>query len=167
MFSKANQNFILVTGCAGFIGSKVTEFLLKNGTKVIGIDNINDAYSIKLKEWRLEQLKLLKDFSFIKLDITELDLLKEVFQQYTFDGVINLAARAGVRESVKNPWIYIEANVKGTVNLLELCKEFGVKKFVWLPLRVFTGRIKYHFQKMTIQSINFHLMQQQKNPQSV
>ncbi len=148
MLSKVNcQNTILVTGCAGFIGSKVCELLSENGTKVIGIDNINSAYSIKLKEWRLEKLKLLKNFTFIKLDITELSSLKEIFQQFHFDGVINLAARAGVRESVKNPWIYIDTNIKGTVNLLELCKEFDVKKFVLASTSSVYGKSKIPFSE--------------------
>ena len=138
----------LVTGCAGFIGSKIVELLLERGDNVIGVDNLNNAYPPSLKEWRLAQLKKFPTFEFERLDITNFDELKELFQQYTFDAVMNLAARAGVRASVENPWSYVETNITGTLNLLELCKkqrsptvhpggttssyrkEFGVKKFL-------------------------------------
>ena len=120
----------LVTGCAGFIGSKITKLLLERGDTVVGVDNLNDAYSPQLKEWRLAQNQKFPAFEFERLDITHLDALKELFQQHKFDAVMNLAARAGVRASVENPWVYIETNIKGTLNLLELCKEFGVKKFL-------------------------------------
>jgi len=121
---------ILVTGCAGFIGSKIAELLLKRGDTVVGIDNLNNAYAVQLKEWRLAQLQRFPAFEFKRLDITNFDVLKELFQQYTFDAVMNLAARAGVRASVENPWVYVETNITGTLNLLERCKEFGVKKFL-------------------------------------
>jgi len=126
----------LVTGCAGFIGAKVTEFLLQDGHTVVGLDNLNDAYDVRLKQWRLEQIKDHPNFAFHRLDITDRETLQELFNsQFTihnsqFNAVINLAARAGVRQSVENPWIYYETNVTGTLNLLELCKEYGVKKFI-------------------------------------
>jgi len=121
---------ILVTGCAGFIGAKIAELLLERGNHVVGVDNLNNAYPPPLKEWRLAQLQKFPAFEFERLDITNSDALKELFQQHAFDAVMNLAARAGVRASVENPWVYIETNVTGTLNLLELCKEFGVKKFL-------------------------------------
>ena len=131
---------IFVTGCAGFIGSMITELLLERGDNVVGVDNLNDAYSPQLKEWRLAQIQKfpaplcgiprIGTFEFERLDITYLDPLKELFQQHDFDAVMNLAARAGVRASVEDPWVYIETNIKGTLNLLELCKDFGVKKFL-------------------------------------
>ncbi len=127
---------ILVTGATGFIGSKVSEFLLADGHTVVGLDNLNDAYDVRLKEWRLGQLKGKHGFEFHRLDITDRANLNKFFHslsttQYSaFDAVINLAARAGVRQSVENPWIYFETNVTGTLNLLELCREFGIKKFV-------------------------------------
>lgn len=142
-----HQTTILVTGCAGFIGSKVAEMLLQNGNSVVGIDNLNDAYASKLKEWRLNQLTLLSNFDFIKSNITDLNSLKEVFQQYNFDSVMNLAANAGVRESVKNPWIYIDTNIKGTLNLLELCKEFDVKKLVLSSTSSVYGKSKIPFNE--------------------
>ena len=121
---------ILVTGCAGFIGSKISEMLLEQGVKVIGVDNLNNYYSPQLKEYRLAELQRIPDFEFYKLDVTHFDSLKEIFQQFKIDAVMNLAARAGVRASVENPWIYVETNMTGTLNLLELCRRFEVQKFV-------------------------------------
>ncbi len=116
----------LVTGSAGFIGSRVTELLLAQGHIVIGIDSLNDAYDVRLKNWRLAQLEGMPGFTFHRLDIVDHRALRQVFSS-EFDAVINLAARAGVRQSVENPWVYFETNVTGTLNLLELCREFGVK----------------------------------------
>lgn len=119
----------LVTGAAGFIGSKVTELLLADGHTVVGIDNLNNAYDVRLKHWRLAQLEGKPGFEFHRLDITDREALRELFS-LRFDAVINLAARAGVRQSVENPWVYFETNVTGTLNLLELCREHDVPKFV-------------------------------------
>ncbi len=148
---------VLVTGIAGFIASKVAEFLLADGHTVVGVDNLNDAYDVRLKHWRLAQINGHPNFRFYQLDISNRDELQKLFhsqlatgnrqpvtadcqpptvnrEQATgnrpFDAVINLAARAGVRQSLENPWVYYETNVTGTLNLLELCREFGVKKFV-------------------------------------
>ena len=125
-----NSKIILVTGCAGFIASKIAELLLEQGTTVIGLDNMNDAYSPILKEWRLARIQKFSNFEFHRTDVTNLDALKGLFQQHKFDAVMNLAARAGVRASVENPWVYVSTNVTGTLNLLELCKDFNVKKFI-------------------------------------
>ena len=119
-----------VTGCVGFIGSKVTELLLKDGHTVVGADNLNDAYDVRLKRWRLQQLEKACGFQFHDLDICNQSALRDVFNANIPDAVINLAARAGVRYSVENPWVYYETNVTGTLNLLELCREAEVKKFV-------------------------------------
>jgi UDP-glucuronate 4-epimerase len=125
----------LLTGVAGFIASKVGGFLLAEGHSVVGVDNLNDAYDVRLKEWRLAQLEGKPGFVFHKLDITDREALRELWMMQAregvpFDAVINLAARAGVRQSVRNPWVYFETNVTGTLNLLELCREFEVNKFV-------------------------------------
>ncbi len=122
----------LVTGTAGFIASRVTALLLEAGHTVVGVDNMNDAYDVRLKEWRLAQLEGRPGFSFRRLDICDRDHLTDLFQSESagFDAVINLAARAGVRQSVANPWVYVETNVTGTLNLLELCRTHGVGKFV-------------------------------------
>jgi UDP-glucuronate 4-epimerase len=119
----------LLTGVAGFIASKVAELLLEQGHTVVGVDNLNDAYDVRLKLWRLAQLEGLPGFQFHRLDITDRTALEELFA-LEFDAVINLAARAGVRQSVENPWVYFETNVTGTLNLLELCREFAVSKLV-------------------------------------
>ncbi len=126
---------VLLTGCAGFIGSKVTELLLADGHTVIGIDNLNDAYDVRLKHWRLTQIGDHPHFQFNNLDITLRTPLSELFQsgQKTrgrIAAIINLAARAGVRQSVENPWVYFDTNAVGTLNLLELSREFGIRKFV-------------------------------------
>jgi len=126
----------LVTGVAGFIASKVAEFLLADGHTVVGVDNLSDAYDVRLKRWRLRQIEGKAGFVFHKMDICDRAALRELFEEQPsngsrgFDAVVNLAARAGVRQSVENPWVYYETNVTGTLNLLELCREFGVKKFV-------------------------------------
>ena len=119
----------LVTGCAGFIGWKVTEFLLEMGRTVVGIDNLNAAYDTQVKQWRLQQLKGTPNFQFHRADICDRMGLQKLFN-IPYDAVINLAARAGVRQSVENPWVYVDTNVTGTLNLLELCREFEIPKFV-------------------------------------
>lgn len=121
---------ILVTGCAGFIGWKVSHTLLGTKNRVIGVDNINDYYDPKLKRWRLRILKKFPNFTFHKVDISDYKRLRNVFKKHKISAVINLAARAGVRASVEDPWIYLDANTKGTLNLLECCVENKIKKFV-------------------------------------
>lgn len=131
----------LVTGCAGFIASKVTELLLGSGHRVVGVDNLNDAYDPRLKQWRLERLQLHTGFRFHRLDITDRAALEGLFEtdarsngdeidQQPYSAVVNLAARAGVRASVENPWVYYQVNCDGTLNLLEMCRRFGVPKFL-------------------------------------
>jgi nucleoside-diphosphate-sugar epimerase len=120
----------LLTGAAGFIGSHVAHLLLDQGHQVLGVDNLNDAYDVGMKMWRLNQLTHRDDFNFARSDISNLVALEEVWKDKDFDAVINLAARAGVRQSVKDPWVYFETNVTGTLNLLKLCVDQGVRKFV-------------------------------------
>ncbi len=119
----------LVTGCAGFIGWKVTEFLLTEGHTVVGIDNLNDAYDVTVKKWRLSQHQEIPHFHFHCVDICDPSALEKIFQT-KYDAVINLAARAGVRQSVENPWVYIDTNITGTLNLLEMCRTKDIKKFI-------------------------------------
>jgi len=104
--------------------------LLDQGHSVTGIDNLNDAYDIRIKHWRLNQLQGRAGFQFLKLDISERLPLLEQLAPFTFDGVINLAARAGVRAAVEIPWTYVETNTSGTLNLLEYCRHYSVPKFV-------------------------------------
>ena len=122
---------ILLTGCAGFIGSRTCSLLLDTDNEVIGIDNLNDAsYSHKVKEERLQKLIGKERFKFQQIDITNKEDLSALFENNKFDAVINLAALAGVRASLENPWSFLETNVTGTLNLLELCVKHDVKKFV-------------------------------------
>ncbi|MEO2154056.1 MAG: SDR family NAD(P)-dependent oxidoreductase [Aquificota bacterium] len=122
---------ILLTGVAGFIGWKTAHRLLEEGYTVVGIDNLNDYYDPRIKLWRLDTLKGNKNFVFHQVDIENFEALKVVFDVYgPFDAIINLAARAGVRYSIKNPHVYFTTNANGTLNLLELAKDRGVKKFV-------------------------------------
>ena len=123
----------LLTGAAGFIASKVAELLLSEGHAVVGVDNMNDAYDVRLKQWRLAQLAGRPGFEFRQLDIMNRQKMRDLWESQKtkgFDAVINLAARAGVRQSVENPWVYLETNITGTLNLLDLCREFDVKKFI-------------------------------------
>lgn len=138
---------ILVTGCAGFIGWKVSEQLLDSGYSVVGIDNMNDYYDPKLKKWRLSTLKTKNNFIFHKSDISDYKKIKKIFSAHPIDAVINLAARAGVRASVENPWVYLDTNVKGTLNLLECCKDFDVKKFVLASTSSIYGLNKMPFNE--------------------
>lgn len=124
------KSTILVTGAAGFIGSKTVENLIGRGHRVVGVDNMNDYYDIRLKRYRLNRIKKLPRFVFRQLDIESLPSLKRVFGQYRPDAVINLAARAGVRYSLENPFVYLSTNTLGTLNLLELCRHLHVKKLV-------------------------------------
>jgi len=120
----------LVTGAAGFIGARTAEMLIQDGHTVVGVDNLNDAYDPRMKEYRLRRLQALPGFTFHKLDISEKSVIDH-FKSEKLDAVINLAARAGVRYSVDNPWVYVETNVIGTLNMLELCKQNGTKKFIF------------------------------------
>uniref|UniRef100_A0A7V5XHN6 NAD-dependent epimerase/dehydratase family protein n=1 Tax=Thermodesulfobacterium geofontis TaxID=1295609 RepID=A0A7V5XHN6_9BACT len=124
------MEYYLVTGIAGFIGWRVGEFLLKEGKAVLGVDNLNDAYDVSLKYWRLNELKKFENFKFYQIDITDFQALKTLFESYSILAIIHLAARAGVRASLENPWIYVDSNITGTLNLLELMKDFRIKKMV-------------------------------------
>jgi len=127
----------LLTGVAGFIASRVAELLLDEGHLVLGVDNMNDAYDVRMKEYRLGRLRDREGFKFAQIDIADLDKLENLIQtelnadnQQEIAAVINLAARAGVRQSVENPWVYVDTNVTGTLNLLEICRRYGINKFI-------------------------------------
>ena len=120
----------LITGVAGFIGAKTAQFALDNGAKIIGIDNMNNYYSPIIKTHRLEELKKHQNFTFIKGDIEDKEILEKIFKSNKIDAVINLAARAGVRFSLKNPFIYASTNYTGSLNLLDLMRDYNVKKYV-------------------------------------
>ena len=173
---------VLVTGCAGFIGWKVAEHLLDEGVQVVGVDNLNEAYDVRLKRWRLARLEGKPGFEFHRLDITDQEALRRLFQAAAdrrpqtavgrprsavsghpstvggpWSAVINLAARAGVRQSVEDPWAYFATNVTGTLNLLDLCREFGVTKFILASTSSLYGNAECGFR-----SSDFHI----RNPQS-
>ena len=124
----------LVTGVCGFIASQVCRQLLEQGDQVIGVDNLNDYYDVRLKKWRLDQLTShpnANNFRFVKLDIENQENLKELCRsEGPFDAVLNLAARAGVRYSMENPHVYLSTNAEGSLNLLECMREYGYSKFV-------------------------------------
>ncbi len=119
----------LVTGTAGFIGARTSHILLEQGHTVVGIDNVNDAYDPRMKEYRLKKLMVAPGFKFHRRDLSEKSCI-ELFKDEKLDGVIHLAARAGVRYSVENPWAFLDSNVTGTLNMLEVCRQYGCKKFV-------------------------------------
>lgn len=121
---------ILVTGSAGFIGWKVASLLLENGYLVIGVDNLNDYYDVRIKLWRLDFLKKHENFKFYPIDIENKQALEVIFQENKIDAIINEAARAGVRYSLENPFVYLSTNTLGVLNLLEVSRAFDVKKFV-------------------------------------
>ena len=125
-----NQQTALVTGCAGFIASRVVEMLSASGVGVVGIDNLNDYYDVSLKRHRLEKLQSLPDFSFYETDICDRPALDKVFSDHSINVVFNLAARAGVRYSMENPHVYLATNATGNLNLLEMMRELDIRKFV-------------------------------------
>ena len=122
---------ILVTGSAGFIGYHFTESLLVNGNEVLGIDNLNDYYDPKLKQARLNNLTPYSNFSFEKIDIANNKSLKGSFELFNPRMVVHFAAQAGVRHSIENPYSYLEANLTGFLNILELCRHNNVEGLIY------------------------------------
>lgn len=119
-----------LTGAAGFIASRVARMLLDDGNTVVAVDNLNDYYDVGLKNHRVESLKEDGNFIFHQLDIEDLASLSELFAEHQFDGVINLAARAGVRYSLENPHVYMTTNANASLNLLELMRKHEIQKYV-------------------------------------
>ena len=113
---------ILVTGAAGFIGYHLSKRLLENGHQVVGLDNLNDYYDPNLKLSRLAQLKSFAQFTFIKQSLEDREAIQSLFQEYSFECVVNLAAQAGVRYSIENPYAYVDSNLLGFINILEGCR---------------------------------------------
>ncbi|MDX2230382.1 MAG: NAD-dependent epimerase [Leptolyngbyaceae cyanobacterium bins.349] len=122
---------VLVTGTAGFIGYHLAQRLLQDGFQVYGIDNLSDYYSVSLKKARLELLQPIPNFTFQYLDLSDRSGMAQLFQAHQFDYVVNLAAQAGVRFSLQNPWTYIDSNVSGFVNVLEGCRQQAIKHLVF------------------------------------
>ena len=128
-FSEKTQ--MLVTGGAGFIGSHLIERLLKEGYEIVCLDNFNDYYNPEIKRNNIKLFLKEKRFNLVEADIRDKDTLKKIFEKYKFRKVIHLAAQAGVRLSLKQPNLYVDVNINGTLNLLELCREYKIKKFVF------------------------------------
>ena len=126
-----NKIIILVTGGAGFIGSHLVGRLLKEGYEVICLDNFNDYYDPQIKRNNIKPFLREERFDLVEADIRDKDNLKKIFEKYKFQKVIHLAAQAGVRLSLKQPNLYVDVNVNGTLNLLELSKEYKIKNFVF------------------------------------
>ena len=122
---------ILVTGAAGFIGSATARKLLARGDEVIGLDNLNDYYDVNLKKARLAILQKERRFRFVLLDLANRDGMDSLFRAEHFDRVIHLGAQAGVRYSIQNPYVYVDSNVVGTLNVLEGCRHHGVQHLVY------------------------------------
>ena len=122
---------ILVTGAAGFIGFHFSKKLTSLGYEVFGIDNLNDYYDVNLKHARLKILEQSSDFSFSKIDISNKDEMKEFGVSVKFDIIVNLAAQAGVQYSLQDPYTYIDSNIHGFLNILELSKEHNVEHLIY------------------------------------
>lgn len=126
-----NDKKILVTGAAGFIGFYLCKRLIERGDDVTGIDNINNYYDVTLKFNRLKQLEGRKNFEFIRMDLSDKDRIIKLFSEKGFHVVVNLAAQAGVRYSLKNPYAYIDSNICGFLNILEGCRHNHIKHLVF------------------------------------
>ena len=122
---------ILVTGSAGFIGFHCTKNLLEDGFEVLGIDNISNYYDPRLKEARLAKLKCFKNFTFKKVDIAEKEELTSIFKSFSPEKVVHLAAQAGVRYSIEHPYAYLDANLTGFLNILELCRHNNAEGLIY------------------------------------
>ena len=122
---------ILVTGAAGFIGSKLMFTLAQRGDEVVGIDNMNDYYDVRLKEGRIAEFCTGERKRFLKMDIADKEALDALFAAEGFDAVVNLAAQAGVRYSITNPYAYLQSNLVGFLNILEACRNYPVKHLVF------------------------------------
>ena len=145
--------YTLITGSAGFIGFHLSKRLLESGYKVLGVDNINDYYDIKLKIARNNQLKKLADsndyfFKFFKSNIENQEQLGKIFENYEISTVINLAAQAGVRYSIENPYAYINSNLSGFGNILEMCRKNNIKHLIYASSSsVYGGNLKFPFSE--------------------
>src|SRR5215471_11008060 len=122
---------VVVTGAAGFIGMHVAKRLLECGDEVVGVDNLNDYYDVGLKESRLAELRPFPNFTFVKLDVADVEGTSALFAEQDFERVIHLAAQAGVRYSLQNPHAYINSNIVGFLNILEMCRHHRIEHLVY------------------------------------
>jgi len=135
-----NPRNVLLTGGAGFIGSHLAEALLRKGSHLSIVDDLNDFYSPERKKENLEQIRQVGEFEFFLADICDNSRLREIFERVRPNVIIHLAARAGVRPSLEDPRLYERVNIAGTFNLLELCREFEVPKFIFGSSRDYLSR---------------------------
>lgn len=139
---------IIITGCSGFIGFHLCSNLLKDSYEIYGIDSLNNYYDVKLKEERLKILNLNKNFTFKKINLEDKELLSSVFKTFKPDKVVNLAAQAGVRYSVENPYVYVNSNIVGFLNIIEECRQSNVKGFIYASSSsVYGGNKKIPFSE--------------------
>lgn len=129
--SDTSNKIYIITGAAGFIGYHLSEKILKEGGVVIGLDNLNEYYDVKLKQDRLSKLRIFSNFQFIKCDISEKKEVLKIFEEYKPQIVINLAAQAGVRYSIDNPDAYIKSNIIGFYNILEACRFNSIEHLIY------------------------------------
>lgn len=155
-----------VTGVSGFIGSNLAKRILtdEKDVMVIGLDNMNNYYDVKIKEWRLAKLNKYDNFKFIKGDLADKETVENIFKEYHPNIVVNLAAQAGVRYSITNPDAYIQSNLIGFYNILECCRNYPVEHLVYASSSsVYGSNKKFHTQQMIKLTIQFLCMQQQRN----
>lgn len=163
-----NNKVILITGVAGFIGSNLAKNLYKTvkNITIIGIDNLNNYYDVNLKQERLEELSKYKTFKFIKANLQDKELILNIFKQYQPQIVINLAAQAGVRYSLKNPDSYIESNIIGFFNILEACHHYPVEHLVFDSSSSIYGsnkKIPYSVEDKTDRPVSFYAATKKSN----
>ena len=122
---------VLVTGGAGFIGSHLCERILREGIRTICLDNFDDFYEPAIKHRNIEAIRAFPNFEKVEGDIRDLALVRDLVKRFRPDGLIHLAARPGVRPSIENPWLYEEVNIRGTLNILDVCREFEIRRLVF------------------------------------
>src|SRR5699024_12761044 len=150
MFSNLSSipKSFLITGSVGFIGFYLSKKLLNSGCSVIGIDNLNDYYDVNLKQSRLDQLKSFHNFTFIEGDISDKNLIIDIFKQYQINIVVNLAVQAGVRYSLENPDVYMQSNVTVFFNILEACRHYPVDHMFYASsISVYDANKKVTFEE--------------------
>ena len=158
---------LLITGVAGFIGFHISRFLVEKGHHVIGIDNMNGYYDPSLKEDRLSLLRRHSNFEFYHVDLKDKPLVDEVFDRHQPEYVINLAAQAGVRYSVENPYAYVDSNLIGFMNVLEACRRNPVKHLIYASSSsVYGGNKVVPLAQIITLIIPFRYMQLPKSPTS-
>jgi len=142
------SNKILITGAAGFVGFHLSRNLSEANWDVVGIDNLNDYYSVKLKTDRLKQLEKFDNFNFLKIDLGDKKSLFELFEKEEFTYIVNLAAQAGVRYSIQNPHAYIDSNINGFMNILEACRNYPVEHLIYASSSsVYGANVKQPFSE--------------------